>query len=388
MRRRPFVFSIVRFLLGAGAAGLACGACGAGAPGVLAAIRPGTFAWDFRNRPVVAPLEGFERVLLSPRAFDQAAFDTLLAQGTHVLVWTQPVWASWDGRPVTAFPYDRDLLALAERKNATLTDTLGRRMTLLGPGPHASYLLDFRVEGVAEALAEIVTRHFPRAHGVVLDYGCGTLDWNTPGLPASEWARWKRGWFAYVAALKSRRPDWQIITQCDRWPVPAPPSTTALAADGIFLEHAGWTLNPADKVWETLKRGTPRANLLRQEDAVPQRRRLFAAIALLTGAAFNQCEVATNALGQAYPAHFRNVEHFELDLGSPLGAWKARSKAVYERRFERGFVLANLGPTPFRESRAEAGGKRAITIAAGDGLVAQTRDAQGQAIAWRTNEGR
>ena len=111
-----------------------------------------------------------------------------------------------------------------------------------------------------------------RAHGVLLDYGCGTLDWNTPGLPASEWAHWKRGWFAYVAALRARRPDWQIITQCDRWPVPAPPSTTALAADGIFLEHAGWTLNPADKPAEAVEKfgaQTPMGRPAQPEEIAP-----------------------------------------------------------------------------------------------------------------------
>ncbi len=399
MRMRPRIHRSIHLLLGACVAGFLCGT---GARAVCAAtVVRGTFAWDFRNRPIVAPLLGFERVLLSPRAFDQPSLDTLLAGGARVIVWTQPVWASWDGRPVTAFAYDRDLLALAERRDATLTDSLGRLMTLLGPGPNAAYLLDFRVEGVPEALAEIVAHNFPRAHGVLLDYGCGTLDWNTPGLSRAEWVRWKRGWFAYVAALRTRRPDWQIITQCDRWPTPPEDSgrgrdagqaagqPMALAADGIFLEHAGWTLNPAQKVWEALKRGSPGANLLRQEDAVPQRRRLFAAIALLTGASFNQCVVETNALGQAYPAHLRNAEHFEIDLGRPLDAWSTRRRDVYERRFERGFVLANLGSAPFSERRDDGTrNRRALTIGSGDGLVAQTKDAAGRPIAWRTNEGR
>ena len=64
-------------------------------PDAHAATR-GTFAYDYRNAPALAPLEGFETVVLAARATTPARVDSVHAWGGTVLALVQPTLAAWN----------------------------------------------------------------------------------------------------------------------------------------------------------------------------------------------------------------------------------------------------------------------------------------------------
>ena len=111
-------------------------ACGLYAPTSGAAPRAGTFAWDYRNRPVVAPLEGYEYVVVSPRGIlASGVADSLAAFGAGALVWMQPVVAATKGVPVSGadYPFDSAALELVQRHDALLHKSNGKPVELF-PG--------------------------------------------------------------------------------------------------------------------------------------------------------------------------------------------------------------------------------------------------------------
>jgi hypothetical protein len=351
------------------------------------AVVPGTFAWDYRNRPIAAPLLGYETVALSPRALDSAAADSLRAAGTRIWVWIQPVWVSWHGQPVRDYAWDRGVVGLAERFGATLRDSTGRRATLGPEGPDAAPILDFAVPGFADTLAAYVTEACARADGVLLDYGCGSVALLAPGTRSAKREPWHRGWLAFIEGMRQRRPAWRVVAQCDRMA-----RGLDAGVDGLFLEKAGMSLNPETKVWDTLLaavRADPREGaagfVVRLEDRNAHRRRFFAGLALATGAAFNACDLRGDFGGGTRDRSDRDPEHFELDLGPATAPPRIVSGDLIERRFARGFVVVHRGKAAVRHACPDGVTR---TLAVNDAVVAQTRDGSGHAIAARTTVGR
>jgi hypothetical protein len=343
-----------------------------------AAVRTGTFAYDYRNVPVVSRFDGFEVVVLSARgATLQAPIDTVHAWGGRVLALVQPTLATWHGRPTEdrrQYPWDARLWRAARAHEAVLHDARGDTLWMFRGEPYAAALWDLGdssfVASVAEAIVDS-SGGLGRADGIVLDYGCGGVP--VDGIAPAAAARWSQGWRELVARVRRARPGWSVVCQCDRFTETATPE----ACDGLLLERVGHSLNPPAKAWSEIARDSASRPLLRQEDARPDRRRLFAAIALLTDGLFAQGgdPNATPSVAE------RNPEHWELDLGAPSGPWRRRAPAVYERRFERGHVVANLSTA--RHTFRQRDGAM-FRIPPGDGLVLQDRDAAGKTIASRT----
>lgn len=355
-------------------------------PGSVASGAPvrGTHAYDYRNHPVVADLRDREFVILSARGLLAAGrADSLRDAGVKPLFLLQPNQAFSDGVAIGSrpgdertFPWDTATWKLARTHEALLPDSTGGFLDMFGGGRWSSMVLDFRNRPFGRAYAALLVSTFPKAAGVVLDYGCGDLGWMELRTPHATWPPWRKGWIAFLREVRRLRPDWILVSQCDQW-------KRDLPVDAVLLERVGSALNPPQKSFATaraLAQGGRRV-LLRQEWPEPRTRRLFAGLALMFGGAFDQCADPN----QVPPVHERDVEHFGLSVGTPAGELRERSAGVWQRAMTRGMVIVNLSAAP---AIYVHGGKTRFAIPAGDALVLQDRDAAGRPMPLASNAGR
>ena len=334
------------------------------------AVAPGSVAFDYRNRPDLEHLSGFETVVLSPRAPEAAA--AVHEQGAVVLVWLQPFLCSWRGQPPAPGTLLGDAYALAEAHGAWLREADGTPATVRDADVSDCRVYDFGNAAFVESLAVLVTARLEHADGVLLDYGCPSLGWE-PSLAAVDaalWEGWSAGHLQYMDALRRHRPEWRLLCQCQRWGEQLP-----LACDGLVLEKVGWSLNPFRQVLEQAAAQPSKRSVLMIADALghedPVRRRVAAALALLLDYDFSYR--VEDAFG---PHASRDPEHFELTLGDWSGPRREVRTGVFVREAAFGFTVVNLSAEPYQRG--------AETIPPGDALTAQTHDPEtGAAIPWR-----
>jgi hypothetical protein len=343
-------------------------------------IRPSTWAFDYRNVPNASKVLGYEIVALSARGALTKAADTLRAEGSRVVVWMQPTAAAWGGVLIgsrvadrTQYPWDSALYDSALAHGAILRDSTGALLRLFPADPNSPIVLDFANPAFVRAYVAAVSAFYGRkGDGVLLDYACGDLGWAGLKVRADVWPAWRAGYLAFIDQLNLEGVE-GVQCQCDQW-------ATGLTArcSGILHERAGWSLNPSPKVWASVAYH-PRT-WIRVEDRIAQRRRLFAAMALVTDSPFNWSALYGEFPG--YPAredNLRNVEHFDLWMGRKLTGWYQVAANVFQRNYSLGFAVVNLSSAPVKiETR--------YTLAPQDGFVAQIRDRSGRFIRWRTNQ--
>lgn len=340
----------------------------------------GTFAYDYRNNPVVADLLDRELVVLSARGMlAPGRADSLAAAGVRPFVIVQPNQAFVAGQAIGSrlgddrtFPWDTATYQLATKHGALMRDSVtGAWLDMFGGSPWSSVVLDFRDRDFALEYAALLASTFPKARGVVLDYGC---PWIPIALP--DWPAWRAGWVDYLAELRRLRPDLVLVSQCDKW-------ATDLPVDGVLLERVGAALNPTVKSFATaqaLARAGKRVHL-RQEWASSTTRRYFASLAVMFDGTFDQC----GDPNRVPPMHVRDLEHFALVAGVPAGdAWE-RAPGVWQRMLTRGLVIVNVSGAPFvyRYNTSTT-----FTVFAGDALLLQNRDSRGRFMRAVTNAGR
>lgn len=375
-RQRGFTFYILL--------GLAWGLAIAAAVTAHGDVRTGTYAWDYHNAPYVGRYAGYEFVALSTRgALARGAADSVHAAGGKVLMQWQPVVAVSNGIALEGaqYPWDTALHELARRRGAILTDSTGGFVDLFPGDRWDAWVLDMRDTAFVDELAQLMTTMYRgRVNGTLFDYGCGDLGWAAlPHLNPGIWPAWRQGFRRLVGAVRQAKGGWLSILQCDKWPV-----GFEEVADGLYLEKAGWSLNPPAKVWASATRFPNRWVLIRVEDLVASRRRLFAGMALLADARFNWSDLRGDS-GAGSDFQPRDPEHFELSIGAAPGSWFTKAPGVLERVFTRGLVIVNLSPAPYVYQVSQT---RSYTIQPNDALTIQTRDAAGRWIVWLTDAGR
>jgi len=344
-----------------------------------ASPRTGTFLWNYKNRPVVGPLSGYEYVAVSPRAIlIQSVADSLSLIGAHALVWLQPAIATTNGVPVSGpdFPWDTAALDLVTRYNAILKKVDGTP-AVLWPGVYGSTMIDYRDSAFVDAYAQLILDKFRgRSAGVLWDYGCGDVSWANLGVDPAIWPAWRAG---FRRLIQATRAGGLSIIQCDQYPEDLVP-----VSDGIRYEQAGMSLNPLGKVWKNVTAHPDKIAFVGVEELVPLKRRAFASLSLLTGSRFNWSDLRGD-YGGGTKESYRDPEHFELDLGATAGALRNRGGGVWARNFKRGFVVLNMGTTPHAYYLTST---TKLVVQPGDGLVCQTRDTAGRYITRITNAGR
>lgn len=349
---------------------------------VHAAPVRGTFAYDYRNNPVVADLRDRELVVLSARGMlAPGRADSLIAAGSRPYVIVQPNQAFTGGVPIGSrlgddrtFPWDTATYRLALEHDALMRDSTGAWLDMFagaGGGTWSSVVLDFRNRAFGKAYAALLVATFPKAAGVVLDYGCPWIPITLPG-----WADWRAGWVAYLDEVRRLRPELVLISQCDQW-------KTDLPVAGVLLERVGAALNPPAKSFATARAlaGAGKRAHLRQEWASSTTRRYFASLAVMFDGTFDQC----GDPNRVPPVHVRDLEHFTLVAGVPAGDPWERSPGVWQRMLTRGLVIVNVSGPPFvyRYNTTTT-----FTVNAGDALLLQNRDSRGRFMKAATNAGR
>jgi len=340
-----------------------------------AAPRPGTVAMDYRNAPQWQTLTDYERVVLSPRAGTARggwAVDSLRAHGVKTIIWLQPNISTWQGQPITDWPVDAAMWPVALAYNAIHKDSTGAYIPLYqGPG---WYSLDFSVPGFPEALAGAVGASLPPADGLLHDHGCCTSEWmaqlrNVPGI---DWPAWSNGYYRYRAGLGDATLGIPQISECNVWN-----SWIPQVSAGILLEGVGppQNLTSYTRAWDLLQ-AKPLSILLCQSP-VPQHRRVLSTMALVAGCGFQHSP--TFFQGGGY-SNTRDIEHFELGLGTPGTSIIVLAPGVFYRPFSRGWALVNLAAQTYSFQN--------FKVAPNDGLACQTRDSAGRWIVKRTNQGR
>lgn len=349
----------ILLLLGALAAGPL-----AAAP--TAAPRAGTFAWNYKNRPVVAPLAGYEYVAVSPRGIlAPGVADSLSAFGASALVWLQPALAATKGVPVSGpeYPFDTAALALVERHHSLLRKANGKLVDLFHGKTYGALILDYRDSAFVDEYAALIASTFRgKANGVLLDYGCGDISWANLGVDDSVWPAWRQGFIRLCERLRAQ--DLLVIVQCDQYPDDLVP-----VSDGAFYEQAGMSLNPLRKVWDNTVAHPDRRMIVRVEGMDRQTRRAFATLSLMTGALFNWCDLRGD-YGGGSKDNRRDFEHFELNVGPAVGTTDTLATDVYERSFAHGIAVLNMSAKPYVYRMTDAS---RITIQPNDGLVVEVR---------------
>lgn len=329
-----------------------------------AAPRPGTFAWNYRNRPVVAPLAGYEFVAVSPRGIlAPGVADSLQAFGAGALIWMQPVLAVTNGVAISGrdYPFDSAALDLVTRQGALLRKPDGKPVDLFPGKTYGAHMLDYRDSAFVDAYAALIASTFRgKAGGILMDYGCGDLSWARLGVDESVWPAWRSGFIRLCDRLRAQ--DLLVIIQCDQYPADLVP-----VSDGAFFEQAGMSLNPLRKVWDNVVAHPDRQMFVRVEELKPRTRRAFATLALMTGARFNWSDLRGDS-GEGTKGNERDFEHFGMSVGPASGPIDTVSSGVYTRSFAHGFAVLNLSDKAYVYRRSD--GTR-FTIQPNDGLVAE-----------------
>lgn len=339
----------------------------------------GSFAFDYRNNPQVGPLLDRELVVLSARGMlAPGRVDSLAAAGVAAYFLIQPNQAFSGGVPIgsrpgdpATFPWDTATYRLALEHDALMRDTTGAWLDMFGGGTWSSVVLDFANPKFGAEYAALLVATFPRADGLVLDYGCPWIPVPVPG-----WAEWRAGWIEMLNEVRRRRPDLVLISQCDQW-------ARDLPVDGVLLERVGSALNPPAKSFATTRAlyAAGKRVLYRQEWTDAPTRRYFAGSALMWDGAFDQCADPN----KVPPVHWRDIEHFELSVGLPAGDPWERSPGLWQVMTTRGLVIVNVSaPTlTYQYNRTTS-----FIVPAGDALALQNRDERGRFMRAVTNAGR
>jgi hypothetical protein len=340
---------------------------------------PETIAFDLRNCPdwrAIADL-GYEAAILSARGKECGAADSLRARGVLVGYHLQPWLAAWDGGAETTFVLDRTLYRLASAAGAWLHDSTGAMPLVREPGitgmPYDFSHLDFAARfGQALAAYDSSASFWYFDYGD-LKYGIGwvvSLGAVAPDL----WPRWAEGYRAMARAANGRRVcfygkgDDFVCPECDVYPF-----------EGVGNRRGDlYRYDRTLVMCRAAERAGGRGLIFCQRADSAAHRRCLGAIARLTGAWFNWRNFA--AAG-GFDRNLPDPEHFELDLGVAADTIRQVAPDVWRRDWARGFVIANVGTAPYRLDAS-------YTVGACDGLVAQTRDATGRPIEWRTNQGK
>lgn len=343
---------------------------------VLLATVPQTIAFDLRNCPDWRAIadQGFAAAILSARAKDCGAADSLRARGVLVGYHLQPWLPAWDGAPETTFVLDRNLYRLASASGAWLHDSTGAVPLVREPGitglPYDFSRLDF-----AARVGTALQAFDPRASFWYFDYGDMKygVGWVTSlrAVSPALWPRWAEGYRVMARAVGAERVcfygkgDDFVCAECDVYPF-----------EGVGNEARDfYRYDRTLAMCRAAERSGRRGLIFCQRADSARHRRILAAIARLTGAWFNWREFGVPG---GFDRNLPDPEHFALDLGAAADTMREVGPGVWRRLFERGFVLANLGDVPYRLSDS-------LTVEVTDGLVAQVRDRAGRAIPWRTN---
>jgi hypothetical protein len=348
----------------------------------LPALHAGSAAQDWRNAPEVAPLTGFDYVVLSPRA--QAAggpvggggqAEQLIASGSKVLFTVFPVFFWYEGQPLPEGDWDRIVNDLAVRHDAILKRADGEWATTAALAD--GFVLDFRNHAFVVEYASLVASFMAAGQGILEHGACSSMSWDPElqFLSEADWAAWSEGFHAYFLQLAALRPDWQLVAVCDRWG-----SWTAETYDGLFFEHIGSSLNPVGKkVYDELAKAGTRNIVALYDPIYPARRRGAAVMSILWDALFLDGREATVE---------KNPEHFELGYGDFPEPPVELAPQIWAREGTHGFVVGNFSTAPYSYTDPIEG--RTFTIAGDDGLAVQWADLDtGEPLAeWLTNEGR
>jgi hypothetical protein len=343
---------------------------------LLLATAPETIAFDLRNTPDWRAIaeHGYQAAILSARAQDSGAADSLRARGVLVGYHLQPWLPAWDGAAETTFVLDRTLYRLARTSGAWLHDSSGAIPLVHEPGI-TGLPYDFSNLGFARHFGEALAAFDRKAAFWYFDYGDMKygVGWVTSlrGVLPAQWPRWAEGYRAMARAVKARRVcfygkgDDFVCAECDVYPF-----------EGVGNEARDfYRYDRTLAMCRAAERAGRRGLIFCQTADNARHRRCLAAIAQLTGAWFNWRDFAAPG---GFDRNLPDPEHFELDLGAAADTMRLVAPGVWRRDFRRGFVVANVGDGPYRLSDS-------LTVDSQDGLVAQIRDPAGRAIAWRTN---
>lgn len=344
---------------------------------LVLATAPQTVAFDLRNCPDWRAIaeQGYEAAILSVRAKDCGAADSLRARGLLVGYLLQPWLPAWDGAAETTFVLDRALYRLASSKAAWLHDSSGAVLLVHEPGitglPYDFSNLDFAARfGRALAAFDPLAAFWYFDYGD-MKYGVGWVTSLRAVAPA-QWPRWAEGYRTMARAVKAERVcfygkgDDFVCPECDVYPF-----------EGVGNEARDFYRYDRTLVMcRAAERAGRRGLIFCQRADSARHRRCLAAIARLTSAWFNWRDFGAPG---GFNRNLPDPEHFALDLGAAADTMREVAPGVWRRDFRRGFVVANVADAPYRLSDS-------LTVEPQDGLVAQIRDRAGRAIAWRTNQ--
>src|SRR5262249_12627702 len=142
------------------------------ASAIFLAVAPQTVAFDLRNHPDWRAIaaQGYEAAILSARAKDTGAADSLRARGVRVGYHLQPWLPAWDGAAETTFVLDRALYRLTSASGAWLRDSSGAALLVHEPGITGKPY-DFSHVAFARRFGQALAAFDPQASFWYFDYG-------------------------------------------------------------------------------------------------------------------------------------------------------------------------------------------------------------------------
>lgn len=290
-------------------------------------VRPGTVAFDYRNSPDVAPLEGYEIVVLSHRA-PQAALDTVRSWGGKPYTWLQPFVSTWQGEAVTGWPIDAAMWSLTSAWDGLARDDNGKALEV--PYVEGCYLLDFTNLFFAAMLSSTLAQHLGRFDGINFDYGGENLAWMWPWevKPLEWWKRWGYGYREYKRGLQTLQPHLRLLN--------GNLSTNA----PVTLEGVG-AFQGLVNYWQAIEQCKARpGSVIFCQTNLERDRRIIASIALLTDCGFRWWADRSAPWANPHAPEFWGIE-----LGKPLRAVEELTRNRFIRYFEKGLVALNLSAT-------------------------------------------
>src|SRR5215470_12064015 len=169
------------------------------ASALLLATAPHSIAFDLRNVPDWRAIasQRYDAAILSARAKDCGAADSLRRRGVKVGYHLQPWLPAWDGAAETTFVLDRTLHVLASADSAWLHDSTGAIPLVREPGI-TGLPYDFSNLVFAEQFGRALAVFDPRASFWYFDYGDMKygIGWVTSlrGVAPAHWPRWAEGY--------------------------------------------------------------------------------------------------------------------------------------------------------------------------------------------------
>ena len=313
-------------------------------------------AYDYSNTPDWQALTDFDAAVLSPRACESGACDSLTARGVEVMLWLQAAMpCTWRGQAIRDWSWDGEQWSLADRYGV-LTGEAGDTAFVSGPDISGCAVIDLSVSSnAAHDLARSVIGL--GSYRIVLDYaGLDRWELSLSSVSRETWEAWRPNYALFRSILADR-----LVCQNDR---------LIEGCRAYLLEKIGWTLTPYDKAHDLAGRSGP-GGIYQATGRESRRRRFVAALAY----AFD----GYASWGRAHPHENLSIRELEdLYLGRAYSpAWK-RAPGVSMRIFTHGLVIVNTSGRPHRYGRR--------TIANNDALVVQFRDEEtGRWQRWQTS---